>query len=238
MDVIPAIDIRDGRCVRLLQGDYSKETVFGEDPVEMAIRWESEGAKWLHIVDLDGARLGNTINMQVIKRICQSTKVSIQVGGGVRNAQLARQYRNMGVSRVIVGTIAVSSPDTVREILEDLGTEFVLVGVDVRDGYIASDGWTVQNDISTEELMSVMQSIGVNRFLYTDISRDGTLTEPNYEVLENMVSSTSANIIAAGGISSLNNLVKLSNIGVEASIVGKAIYTGDIRLKEALDKLK
>ena len=108
MDVIPAIDIRDGRCVRLLQGDYSKETVFGEDPVEMAIRWESEGAKWLHIVDLDGARLGNTINMQVIKRICQSTKVSIQVGGGVRNAQLARQYRNMGESRVIVGTIAVS----------------------------------------------------------------------------------------------------------------------------------
>ena len=140
MDIIPAIDIRDGKCVRLLQGDYSKETVFGKDPVEMALRWESEGADWLHIVDLDGARDGDSKNKQVIQKICEMTNASIQVGGGVRTLNLAQHYKNMGVSRVILGTIAISSPDIVNEIIEHLGSNFVIVGVDAREGYLASNG--------------------------------------------------------------------------------------------------
>ena len=238
MDIIPAIDIRDGKCVRLLQGDYSKETVFGEDPVEMAVRWESEGAAWLHIVDLDGAREGESKNLEVIEGICDATRASIQIGGGVRNLPLAHQYRDMGVCRVILGTVAISSADTVKEIIEEMGREFVVVSVDAREGYLASDGWTVQSEVSVEELMINMEEIGVSRFLYTDITRDGTLTQPNYEVVEKIVSSTSASIIAAGGISSLDDLVKLSEVGVEASIIGRAIYTGDIQLSEALKKLK
>ena len=237
MDVIPAIDIRDGKCVRLLQGDYSKETVFGKDPVEMALRWESEGADWLHIVDLDGARDGDSKNKQVIQKICEVTNASIQVGGGVRTLNLAQSYKNMGVSRVILGTIAISSPDIVNEIIEHLGSNFVIVGVDAREGYLASNGWTVQSDIFVEDLIFDMIRIGVSRFLYTDIARDGTLTQPNYELVEKLVSITSTNIIAAGGISSLGDLVKLSKIGVEASVIGKAIYTGDIQLSEALQKV-
>jgi phosphoribosylformimino-5-aminoimidazole carboxamide ribotide isomerase len=238
VDIIPAIDIRDGKCVRLLQGDYSKETIFGEDPVEIALRWESEGADWLHIVDLDGARHGDSKNTQVIERICEATKASIQVGGGVRNLGLAQRYRSMGVSRVILGTIAISSPDIVREIIEVLGSTFVIVGVDAREGYLASDGWTVQSDISVEDLMINMVRIGASRFLYTDIARDGTLTQPNYEVVEKLISLTPASIIAAGGISSLDDLVKLSEIGVEASVIGRAIYTGDIKLSDAFDKVE
>jgi len=238
VDIIPAIDIRDGKCVRLLQGDYSKETIFGEDPVEIALRWESEGADWLHIVDLDGARHGDSKNNQVIERICEATKASIQVGGGVRNLGLAQRYRSMGVSRVILGTIAISSPDIVREIIEVLGSTFVIVGVDAREGYLASDGWTVQSDISVEDLMINMVRIGASRFLYTDIARDGTLTQPNYEVVEKLISLTPASIIAAGGISSLDDLVKLSEIGVEASVIGRAIYTGDIKLSDAFDKVE
>ena len=238
MDIIPAIDIRDGKCVRLLQGDYSKETIFGEDPVEIALRWESEGADWLHIVDLDGARHGDSKNNQVIERICEATKASIQVGGGVRNLGLAQRYKSMGVSRVILGTTAISSPDIVREIIEVLGSTFVIVGVDAREGYLASDGWTVQSDISVEDLMINMVRIGVSRFLYTDIARDGTLTQPNYEVVEKLISLTPASIIAAGGISSLDDLVKLSEIGVEASVIGRAIYTGDIKLSDAFDKVE
>ena len=237
MDIIPAIDIRDGKCVRLLQGDYSKETVFGKDPVEMALRWESECADWLHIVDLDGARDGDSKNKQVIQKICELTNASIQVGGGVRTLNLAQSYKNMGVSRVILGTIAISSPDIVNEIIEHLGSNFVIVGVDVREGYLASNGWTVQSDIFVEDLILDMIRIGVSRFLYTDIARDGTLTQPNYELVEKLVSITSTNIIAAGGISSLGDLVKLSKIGVEASVIGKAIYTGDIQLSEALQKV-
>ena len=237
MDIIPAIDIRDGKCVRLLQGDYSKETVFGKDPVEMALRWESEGADWLHIVDLDGARDGDSKNKQVIQKICEVTNASIQVGGGVRTLNLAQRYKNMGVSRVILGTIAISSPDIVNEIIEHLGSNFVIVGGDAREGYLASNGWTVQSDIFVEDLIIDMLRIGVSRFLYTDIARDGTLTQPNYELVEKLVSITSTNIIAAGGISSLGDLVKLSKMGVEASVIGKAIYTGDIQLSEALQKV-
>ena len=238
MDIIPAIDIRDGKCVRLFQGDYSKETIFGEDPVEIALRWESEGADWLHIVDLDGARHGDSKNNHVIERICEVTKASIQVGGGVRNLGLAQRYKSMGVSRVILGTTAISSPNIVGDIIEDLGSKFVIVGVDAREGYLASDGWTVQSDISVEDLMNNMARIGVSRFLYTDIARDGTLTQPNYEVVEKLISLTPASIIAAGGISSLDDLVKLSEIGVEASVIGRAIYTGDIKLSDAFDKVE
>ena len=238
MEIIPAIDIRAGRCVRLLQGDYSKETIFGDSPMEMAIKWESEGAEYLHIIDLDGAKEGSAVNMEVISKICTDSAARIQVGGGIRDYETAARYMEAGVSRVIMGTSAVDRTDELERILESLGAESLIVSVDARDGIVALDGWTRESRMTVETVVKNIELLGVQRCMYTDILKDGTLSEPNYAGIESVVSSTDMKIMAAGGIAALSQLKRMSIVGVEATIVGRALYTGDIRLRQAIDELK
>ena len=238
MEVIPAIDIRAGRCVRLIQGDYSKETIFADNPMEMAIKWESEGAEYLHIIDLDGAKEGSAVNMDVISKICADSAARIQVGGGIRDYETAARYMDMGVSRVIMGTSAVDRTDELERILKSIGAESLVVSVDAREGIVALDGWTRESRMRVETVVENIEALGVKRCMYTDILKDGTLSEPNYAGVENVVSSTNMKIMAAGGIAALSQLKRMSIVGVEATIVGRALYTGDIRLRQAIDELK
>ena len=238
MEVIPAIDIRAGRCVRLIQGDYSKETIFADNPMEMAIKWESEGAEYLHIIDLDGAKEGSAVNMEVISKICADSAARIQVGGGIRDYETAARYIDVGVSRVIMGTSAVDRTDELERILKSIGAESLVVSVDAREGIVALDGWTRESRVTVETVVKNIEALGVKRCMYTDILKDGTLSEPNYAGIENVVSSTNMKIMAAGGIAALSQLKRMSIVGVEAIIVGRALYTGDIRLRQAIDALK
>jgi phosphoribosylformimino-5-aminoimidazole carboxamide ribotide isomerase len=238
MEVIPAIDIRAGRCVRLIQGDYSKETIFADNPTEMAIKWESEGAEYLHIIDLDGAKEGSAVNMDVISKICADSAARIQVGGGIRDYETAARYMDVGVSRVIMGTSAVDRTDELERILKSIGAESLVVSVDAREGIVALDGWTRESRMTVETVVKNIEALGVKRCMYTDILKDGTLSEPNYAGVENVVSSTNMKIMAAGGIAALSQLKRMSIVGVEATIVGRALYTGDIRLRQAIDELK
>jgi|TARA_B100000929_G_C15495873_1_gene415954 phosphoribosylformimino-5-aminoimidazole carboxamide ribotide isomerase len=238
MKVIPAIDIRGGCCVRLLQGDYSQETIFAEDPLEMAIKWIQQGAEYLHIVDLDGAREGSAVNMEIISKICSESAVPIQLGGGIRDYETAARYIETGVSRVIMGTSAVDRTGELERILNTLGDESLIVSVDSREGLVALDGWTRDSEMTVEDVIENMEAIGVKRCMYTDILKDGTLSEPNYEGVKNLLAFTKMKIIAAGGIASLDHLKQMALSGVEAAIVGRALYTGDIKLREAIDELK
>ena len=238
MELIPAIDIKDGKCVRLFQGDYEQVTVFSDDPVEMALRWASEGCECLHIVDLDGAKTGATSNYDVVERICRATDARIQLGGGIRSLEVAKTYYDVGVDRLILGTIAVDSPDKLTAIMDSLGSESVIVSVDARSGVVALDGWTRNTKVEASELVSDMSLLGVVRCMYTDIERDGTLSSPNFDAIGNLVNLSNINVIAAGGISSLDSLLKLADLGVEGAIVGRAIYTGHLELKTALNAIE
>ena len=238
MEIIPAIDILDGKCVRLFQGDFDRETIFANDPVEMALRWESEGASCLHIVDLDGAKGGEISNSKTIKKIRNSTNARIQVGGGIRSVDSAKRYADIGVDRLIIGTAAVESPETVSSIINIYGPSSVIISVDARDGIVELDGWTRRSEVSAKSLVQEMVSYGVIRCMYTDITRDGTLTEPNYNSIEDLVEIAKISVLAAGGISTVESLMALDKIGVEAAIVGRAIYTGDLDLRSALDAIK
>ena len=238
MEVIPAIDIRAGRCVRLIQGDYSKETIFADNPMEMAIKWESEGAEYLHIIDLDGAKEGSAVNMDVISKICADSAARIQVGGGIRDYETAARYMDVGVSRVIMGTSAVDRTDELERILKSIGAESLVVSVDAREGIVALDGWTRESRMTVETVVKNIEALGVKRCMYTDILKDGPVSAPNYAGVEDVVSSTNMKIMAAGGIAALSQLKRMSIVGVEATIVGRALYTGDIRLRQAIDELK
>ena len=238
MDIIPAIDIRAGRCVRLLQGDYYKETIFADNPMEMAIKWEGEGAEYLHIIDLEAAKEGSAVNIEVISKSCADSAARIQVGGGIRDYETAARYMDVGVSRVIMGTSAVDRTDELERILKSIGAESLVVSVDAREGIVALDGWTRESRMTVETVVKNIEAFGVKRCMYTDILKDGTLSEPNYAGVENVVSSTNMKIMAAGGIAALSQLKRMSIVGVEATIVGRALYTGDIRLRQAIDELK
>jgi phosphoribosylformimino-5-aminoimidazole carboxamide ribotide isomerase len=237
MEVIPAIDLRGGKCVRLYQGDYDRETVYSEDPIEVAARWVCMGATRIHIVDLDGAKDGAPANIEVIEGIASSVSVPVQLGGGIRSVEDARMALSLGVDRVMVGTAAIENPDLIQNMREALGAEAVVVSVDARDGYVAVKGWTQSSRTLASDLIQHMTEMGVLRFLYTDIARDGTLSEPNFPSIEALASQTKAHLMAAGGISSIDHLVRLDALGVEAAIVGKALYTEDIHLEKALETL-
>lgn len=236
MEIIPAIDLKGDRCVRLYQGDYSQETVFSDNPVGVALHWQSLGASRLHLVDLDGAAKGELHHLKTISGVVQAVKIPVQVGGGIRQLRTMEQLREVGVERVILGTAAVENPNLVKEACRRLG-EVIIVGIDTRDGYIATRGWQQKTTLSALALIGKMAKLGVKRFIYTDITRDGTLTEPNFEAIAELVIKTSLPIIASGGISSLSHLQRLSQLGVEGAIVGRALYTGDIQLAEALATL-
>ena len=234
MEVIPAIDIKGGKCVRLYQGDYKQETVFSDSPVSIASRWESMGASRLHVVDLDGAKNGTSTNIELVEDIASSVSARVQLGGGIRTLESAKKAISLGVSRIVIGTAAVESQSLVSEVCRELGTEAVMISVDARDGYVAVEGWTRSSRIHASELIKRIEAIGVERFVYTDIIRDGTLTEPNYHTIADLADQTNMHILVAGGITSIDHLEKVSQLGVEAAIIGKAAYTGDINLREAI----
>jgi len=233
MEIIPAIDLRGGKCVRLYQGDYGKETVFSDDPLSVALRWQSEGAKRLHLVDLDGAARGELCNLDAIERIATAVEIPVQVGGGVRSLETIEQLLELGVGRAILGTVAVENPDLAEEACQRFGDQ-IIIGIDARDGRVATRGWLQQSTITAGELAARMVGLGARRFIYTDISRDGTLTSPDFEAVAELLSQVSVPVIAAGGISSVAHLTRLAALGAEGAIVGRAIYTGDVRLEEAI----
>ena len=233
MEIIPAIDLKDGRCVRLYQGDFSKESVFSDDPVGMALQWEGEGAPRLHVVDLDGAASGEPRNAPVIEEIVKAVGLPVQVGGGVRELTTLKGYLDLGVQRVVLGTAAVENPAFVEEACQSY-VDAVIISVDVRDGYMVTSGWTRDTEVPAMELVQRMEELGAQRFIYTDISRDGTLTEPNFEAVSRLLSLTGSPIICSGGISSIAHLVRLKELGVKGAIVGRALYTGDVVLREAV----
>ena len=234
MDIIPAVDVKDGKCVRLYQGDYDKETIFSTDPVSVAVDWQEMGAERIHIVDLDGAASGNQRNFQVIKMMISCLAIPVQVGGGIRTESNVVTMMDIGVDRVILGTMAVENKEIVQSIVDRFGVESVIVGIDVRDDLVSIKGWKKSTFVSSSDLMDEMYRIGVRRFVYTDISRDGTLMEPNFQSIEQIVNRSDANIIASGGVSSLGHIKQLAGLGVEGVIIGKALYTGDINLNEAI----
>lgn len=233
MEIIPAVDIRGGKCVRLYQGDYRRETVFFDDPVAVALDWKAQGARRLHIVDLDGAASGEVRNLAIIETIVKQLGLPVQLGGGIRDEATVSKLLSIGLDRVILGTVAVEQPELMKKLCQKFG-QAVVVGIDARDGRVATRGWLKDTETTALELAQRMVGLGARRIIYTDIKRDGTLSEPNFEGVAEIVRGIEAKVIAAGGISALQQLQKLEKLGVEGAIVGKALYTGAISLKEAL----
>jgi len=219
--------------VRLYQGDYSKETVFSVDPVATALRWQEQGAGRLHLVDLDGAAAGEVRNTKAIEDIVKNTSLEVELGGGIRRVDVVEQLIKLGVKRVILGTVAVEQIELTKRIIKRFG-EAIVVGIDARDSYVTTHGWMKISTMTVLDLSQAMAAIGARRIIYTDVKRDGTLTEPNYEVTAELVSKLKIPVVASGGISSIEHIRKLAALGVEGVIIGKALYTGDIDLKEAL----
>jgi phosphoribosylformimino-5-aminoimidazole carboxamide ribotide isomerase len=233
IEIIPAIDVRNGRCVRLYQGNFDQETVFSDDPVEVALHWQSLGAPRIHIVDLDGAFSGEVYNLEIITEIASAVLIPTQLGGGIRKLETIEKMLKAGIERVILGTAAVEDEGLVKQACQRF-QESIIVGIDARDGYVSTHGWRQETKLKAIELARSMIKLGVRRFIYTDINRDGTLTEPNFSATAELINAIKAPIIASGGVSSLNHLKMLKSLGVEGAIVGRALYTGDIDLKQAL----
>lgn len=232
----PAIDLRSGRCVRLFQGDFQQETVYDHDPVTVASRWEKKGAKWLHIVDLDAARTGDPVNISVIRKIVQTVGIPVQVGGGVRDMKRLKMLLDEGVTRVVIGSAAVDNPDFVKAVLNRYADR-IAVGLDARNGLVATHGWLDTSKVRAEELGKEMAALGADTFIFTDISRDGTLMGPNTSAVRSLAKATGKNVIASGGVKHtdhLRELARFHNEGVAGAIVGKALYTGDMDIMEAL----
>jgi phosphoribosylformimino-5-aminoimidazole carboxamide ribotide isomerase len=233
MEIIPAVDIKGGKCVRLYQGDYQKETVFSENPVDVAMDWKAQGAQRLHLIDLDGAAEGEPRNIAAVEAIVKRVNLPVQLGGGIRDEATVARLLDTGIDRVILGTAVVENPELVKSLCGKF-SEAIVVGIDARDGYVATRGWVQRTEIKALELGLQMRDLGVRRIIYTDITRDGTLTGPGFEAIAEMVKGVKLPVIAAGGISKLSDLTKLKKLGVEGAILGRALYTGDINLKEAL----
>jgi phosphoribosylformimino-5-aminoimidazole carboxamide ribotide isomerase len=236
MEVIPAIDLLEGRCVRLYQGDYAQAETFDENPVSVARQWAEQGATRLHVVDLDGAKAGHPVNVQAIEAIVRAVDVPIQVGGGLRDRASAAALFKLGVQRIILGTVAVEQPDLVRELCQEFPGQIV-VGIDARNGLVATRGWLETSQVTAIDLAQQMATFGIAAIIYTDIHRDGTLQGPNLEALRVLANGASLPILASGGMSSVTDLLSLlalEPLGVTGAIVGRALYTGDIVLKEAL----
>jgi phosphoribosylformimino-5-aminoimidazole carboxamide ribotide isomerase len=234
--IYPAIDIRDGKCVRLVQGDYNQETVYNTNPLEVALEWEASGGEWIHLVDLDGAKAGHPVNDVLIGKIASSVKVPVQVGGGLRTEQDVDRLLSLGVSRVILGTAAIEDREFVYKLLAKHG-EKVAIGIDARDGFVATRGWLETSQVKAEDLAVQLAEHGAKTFIFTDISRDGMMGGPNVEAITQLAKVSGQTVIASGGVSKMEDLTRLakqSANGVGGAIVGKALYTGSIKLEEAL----
>ncbi len=235
MELIPAIDLLEGKCVRLNQGDYQKVTLFNEDPVAQAISWQEQGAKRLHLVDLDGAKSGKPINDANIKAITKALDIPIQLGGGIRSIERATELMEYGVDRIILGTIAIENPDIVNQ-LTKTNPGRIIVGIDAKNGKVATRGWLNQSNVSATSLAERFSNIGIAAIITTDIETDGTLKGPNIEAMRSMAQASKVPIIASGGVGSISDLlslVALEQYGISGIIVGRALYDGAIDFKEA-----
>lgn len=239
MRIYPAIDIKDGKCVRLFKGKFDDVTVYGDNPAQMAKKWESLGAEFIHVVDLDGALAGDSVSAEAIKSICSSVNVSVQTGGGVRTLEDIEKRLSWGVKRVILGTVAVNDPDFVKNAIKNFGADSIVVGIDAKDGFAATHGWEKVSKISAVEFAKRMQDIGVKTIVYTDIATDGTLGGSNVAAMREMALAVpQIDVIASGGIGSMQDILALDGSGVGGVIVGKALYTERVDLKEAIEKTK
>lgn len=238
MEIIPAIDLMDGKCVRLTQGRFDQVTVFSDNPVDMALRWQQEGAPRLHLVDLNGSRVGASQELDTIRSIARAVSVPIQVGGGIRTIESARQLLDIGVQRVILGTSVAVDTDFAAEVFAELGDRAIL-GVDSKDGLVAIKGW---EETTSEDAISFarrMQDLGARRLIYTDVSRDGMLQGANIAAMELMVRALDIPVIASGGVTSVEDITRLKPLvsyGLEGAILGRALYTGSLRLSDALEE--
>jgi len=236
-ELYPAIDIHQGRCVRLTQGDFATANVYDESPANAARRWVAEGATHLHVVDLDGAKAGHPVNVEAIAAIAQAVNIPIQLGGGIRTHTDVAHVRALGVTRVIIGTKAVQDAKFVADLVTTHG-DAIIVGVDARDGLVQTAGWLAGSAVQASDLVTQMAQLGVTRIIYTDISRDGTLSEPNYEATAALLTPNGPKIIASGGVSRTDQLIRLARLGIHGAVVGRALYTGAITLKDALNTLQ
>ena len=237
MIIFPAIDLRRGRCVRLYQGDPEKEVVFGDDPVAIAREWVAQGAEWLHVVNLDGAFGEASDNLNVLHQILEHVQVNVQFGGGLRSLADIDRAMRLGVRRVILGTLAITAPEVLAQALERWGAERIAVGIDAREGRVATHGWQRTTEVDAVELAQRVQTWGVIRVVYTDIARDGTMRGPDVAGTRRLAEATGLRVIASGGVASLNDVKALKHLqplGVEGVIIGQALYTGAIDLREAI----
>jgi phosphoribosylformimino-5-aminoimidazole carboxamide ribotide isomerase len=233
MNIFPAIDLLSGKAVRLYKGDYEKVTVYAEDPVTVAMDFKAEGAEFMHLVDLDGARTGDTLNIETIKRLVKSFDGFVEVGGGIRNIETVRKYVEAGVNRVILGTAAVSDREFLLSALNEFG-EKIAVGVDIKDGNVAIKGWLESSGLEAFEFCRELDSLGVKTVISTDISKDGAMQGANHDLYERLSSECKMQIIASGGVSSIDDVIRLRKMNLYGAIIGKAYYTGAISLKEAI----
>lgn len=237
MIIFPAIDIRDGKCVRLFKGDFNQETVFSDKPEEMAKKWQAEGAEFLHLVDLDGALAGKSQNLATVKKIIAAVNIPVELGGGIRTMENIDEVLALGVKRVILGSVAVKNPDLVKEACAKYG-ERIVVGIDAKDGIVAVDGWGVSGNVDVITLAKEMAKAGVKTIIYTDISRDGTLAGVNVEATAKLARESGINIVASGGVKStadIKALLPYEKDGIEGVIVGKSIYMKTLDLAEAIE---
>lgn len=233
MLVMPAIDIMNGQCVRLRQGDFNQLKVYDLDPVAKACKFEEQGARYLHIVDLDGARRG-TIGLEMIKSILSAVSIPVQIGGGVRSLETAGQLISMGADRIVLATVALEKPDILRDAIDRFGSDRIALALDTRAGRLVTDGWLQESPFTIGAVISQFLEYGTRWFILTDTSRDGTLSGPNFELAQDLLSVFQLNLLLAGGISRLDHLVKAEEMGMRGVIVGKAIYEGRLNLEQVL----
>ncbi|MFW6001136.1 MAG: 1-(5-phosphoribosyl)-5-[(5-phosphoribosylamino)methylideneamino]imidazole-4-carboxamide isomerase [Halanaerobium sp.] len=237
MIVLPAIDLKEGEVVRLEQGDFAKKTVYSKNPLKIAEEFAAQGAEWLHLVDLDGACAGESRNLSLIKKIAENTDLKIQTGGGIRSRRDLIKMLELGVKRVIIGTLALKNPALIGEFIEEFGAESILVSIDARSGKVAASGWKEESSKDMLDFAKEIEALGVKYILYTDIERDGMLAGPDFEGLNRLKAETGLNIIASGGISSAEELYRLNELGFYGAITGQAVYQGKINLADVIRKI-
>ena len=235
MLIFPAIDLKDGTCVRLRKGDYETAHKVAEDPLETAKSFEAAGARWIHMVDLDGAKAKKPVNDAIVFDVVKNTGLNVEIGGGIREMETIAYYLDRGVARVILGSVAVKNPDLVKEAIETYGGDRIVVGIDAKYGKVAAEGWTDQSHIDYIDLAKAMEAAGVKTIIFTDISRDGMLTGPNLEMLKDLNEAVSCDIVASGGVSKLQDIIDCRDLGLYGTICGKAIYSGNLNLREAIN---
>ena len=237
MNIFPAIDLFDKKAVRLYKGNYAEMTVYSDDPVSVARDFEREGAVWVHLVDLEGARLGTTPNIDVVRAIAAQTSLKCEIGGGIRDEETVKKYIDLGVTRVILGTAAVTDDEFLRKMVSTY-KESIAVGVDLKDGYVAIKGWTEKSSLTADEFFAHLSEIGVKTVICTDISKDGAMQGTNRELYKNLSEKYTMDIVASGGVSSLEDIKALREMNLYGAILGKAYYVGAVDLKEAVEAAK